>query len=204
MCILRTKSSICARSSGDACTMRSMPSSTSSSSESVTSTAISTIVCRAVSSPVISRSIHTRRSDISGRGMRHPSDSPEISDGRSTASTGGRRRLPIPTAAASGRLPPNLRSCRRSCGDPHRSRRRRATSGASWPSTASTTSRISAPGRSPTRSGSGTRSCASPASSGARRTPQVLDTSRGIEWATWFTNGKLNVAHELRRQVGRP
>lgn len=24
---------------------------------------------------------------------------------------------------------------------------------------------------------------------------QVLDTSGGIEWATWFTNGKLNVAH---------
>ena len=25
---------------------------------------------------------------------------------------------------------------------------------------------------------------------------EVLDTSRGIEWATWFTGGKINVAHQ--------
>ncbi len=25
---------------------------------------------------------------------------------------------------------------------------------------------------------------------------QVVDTSRGIEWATWFVGGRLNVAHD--------
>ena len=25
---------------------------------------------------------------------------------------------------------------------------------------------------------------------------QVLDTSRGVEWATWFTGGKTNLAHQ--------
>ena len=25
---------------------------------------------------------------------------------------------------------------------------------------------------------------------------QVVDTSRGVEWATWFTGGKTNLAHQ--------
>ena len=71
-----------------------------------------------VSSPVISRSIQTRRSDISGVGT------------------------PAPYASGRAGRPGGVTSppCRRSSGDPPPSRRPRATSAASWPSTASTTS----------------------------------------------------------------
>src|SRR4051812_19821800 len=59
VCMLRTTSSIRPSASGGAWTTKSGPSATISSSSSVTSVAISTMQCRAGSSPVISRSIHT-------------------------------------------------------------------------------------------------------------------------------------------------
>src|SRR5215207_2373958 len=62
VCILRTKSSISAITSGGWCTTRSSPSASISRWASVTSTATSTIRWRSTSRPVISRSIHTRRS----------------------------------------------------------------------------------------------------------------------------------------------
>ncbi len=48
--------------------------------------------------------------------------------------------------------------------------------------------------RSGTSPGSGTRSCATSTSGSSTRTTEVLDTSAGVEWATWFRGGTLNLA----------
>ena len=68
VCMVRTKSSMAASCSGEACTTRSGPSSTRVRSSSVMRQAISTMVWRAGSSPVISRSIQaSMRGHATGR-----------------------------------------------------------------------------------------------------------------------------------------
>jgi hypothetical protein len=59
VCMSFTKSSMEASSAGVVATTRSGPSATMARSSSVIRVATSTITCRAMSSPVISRSIHT-------------------------------------------------------------------------------------------------------------------------------------------------
>ena len=53
-----------------------------------------------------------------------------------------------------------------------------------------------APARWPTSPGSGTPWCRTWASSSSSPTVDVVDRSRGPEWATWFTRRTINLAHQ--------
>ena len=138
--------------------------------------AISTIVCCSTSRPVISRSSHTSWSS-SARAV--------MSGTLSVRATGSRSHGL--DSAADGRSPRRLA--------PRRSAAARQQRGPVHGGRAHRRLRHARRGaRSTSPSGSGTRSCASSGCRSTRRTTRVLDTSAGIEWATWFVGGRCNAA----------
>ena len=184
-CASSGRSRPCARAPpGVAWMTRSMPSSTSSRSESVTSTAISTMVCRSVSSPVISRSIQTSASGEAGAGVAR--------FGRCSVRERSSGASRDPTRAPRYPAPVTENACCRWTPSPELPPR--ATSGGSWPRTASTTSRRCGVARSKTRSGSGTRSSSSSESRSRRRTRRCSTSRRGSSGRRGSPTAGLNAA----------